>query len=65
MVKLPRKWITELASKPESGMGYQVVSVTLKGGKRFEQVIVVDGKSQKFEAVRTLHLRPMKSSKLP
>ena len=29
-------------------MGYQVVSVTLKGGKRFEQVIVVDGQITKI-----------------
>ena len=48
MIKLPRKWVTELASKPESGMGYYVVSVILKDGKRFDQVVVIDGQITKI-----------------
>jgi len=28
---------------PETGMGYQVVSVILKNGNRFDQVTVVEG----------------------
>lgn len=44
MITLPTKWATELASKPETGMGYQVVSVVLKDGKRFDQVVVVEGR---------------------
>ena len=40
---LPQKWAKELASKPETGMGYQVVSVVLKDGKRFDQIAVVEG----------------------
>jgi hypothetical protein len=44
MITLPTKWATELASKSETGMGYQVVSVTLKDGKRFDQVVVVEGR---------------------
>jgi hypothetical protein len=37
------KWRTELACKPETGMSYQVVSVLLKDGRRFDQVAVVEG----------------------
>ena len=32
-----------MASKPETGMGYQVVTVILKDGKKFDQVAVVEG----------------------
>jgi hypothetical protein len=28
---------------PETGMGYQVVTVTLKDGTRFDQVAVIEG----------------------
>lgn len=44
MITLSSKWATELASKPETGMGYQVVSVVLKDGKKFDQVAVVEGR---------------------
>lgn len=43
MIKLSTKWALELAEKPETGMGYQVVSIVLKNNKRFDQVIVVEG----------------------
>ena len=43
MIVLTGKWAAELASKPETGMGYQVVTVVLKDGKRFDQVVVVQG----------------------
>ena len=32
-----------MASKPETGTGYQVVTVILKDGKKFDQVAVVEG----------------------
>jgi len=44
MITISQKWVKELSSKPETGMGYQVVSVILKDGKRFEQVAVVEGR---------------------
>jgi len=43
MIELPAKWAKELASRAETGMGYQVVSVVLKDGRRFNQVAVVEG----------------------
>lgn len=44
MITLSQKWAKELASKPETGMGYQIVSVVLKDGTRFDQVAVVEGR---------------------
>ena len=38
---LPENWSEYLVSKPETGMGYQVVAVTLKDGRRIEDVAVV------------------------
>ncbi len=43
MITLSKKWAAELASKPETGMGYQVVSIVLDDGRRFDQVAVVEG----------------------
>jgi len=44
MIELSAKWIAKLASEPETGMGYQVISVILRDGRRFDQVVVVEGK---------------------
>ena len=44
MITLSRKWAADLASKPETGMGYQVVSIILTDGRRFDQVGVVEGR---------------------
>jgi hypothetical protein len=43
MIKLT-KWAAELSTKPETGMGYQVVSIILKDGTTFDQVVVVEGR---------------------
>jgi hypothetical protein len=43
MIRLSGKWAAELAAKPETGMGYQVVTVVLKDRQRFDQVVVVQG----------------------
>jgi hypothetical protein len=43
MIRLSPKWTKELAAKPETGMGYQVVTVVLRDGRKFEQVVVVEG----------------------
>jgi hypothetical protein len=41
MKKLPTAWSQFLASKPETGMGYQVVAITLRDGRRIEDVAIV------------------------
>ena len=43
MILLTGKWAAGLAAKPETGMGYQVVSIRLKDGQKFDQVVVVQG----------------------
>ncbi len=43
MLTLSTKWAAELAAKPETGMGYQIASVILQNGRRFNQVVIVEG----------------------
>jgi hypothetical protein len=40
-VKLPREITAQLVSLPESGMGYQIISVKTKSGAVFERVVIV------------------------
>jgi hypothetical protein len=42
MKTLPTVWSQFLATKPETGMGYQVVAVTLRDGRRIEDVAVIE-----------------------
>jgi len=43
MLKLSNKWVDFLNNQPETGMGYQVVSVIQKSGMRYDRVIVDSG----------------------
>jgi hypothetical protein len=43
MLRLSEKWAPQLMSQPETGMGYQVVTVELLDGRHFEQVVVDSG----------------------
>jgi len=43
MLELSNKWATVLASQRETGMGYQVVTIRLKDGRKFAGVTVVGG----------------------
>ena len=52
LIKIPDKYAKELVSQPETGMDYQIVSVILKDGRRFNQVSIVGG--------RIGHIRGMK-----
>jgi hypothetical protein len=40
---LPAKWATFLASQPETGMSYQIVTVTLADGRTVEDVVINGG----------------------
>jgi hypothetical protein len=42
-ILLSKKWAAYLISLPETGMGYQVVSVTLNDGRRFAQAVIDSG----------------------
>jgi hypothetical protein len=41
MKLLPRVWSEFLAKKPETGVSYQVVSVTLRDGRKVEDVAII------------------------
>jgi hypothetical protein len=43
MLALTDKWAPVLISQPETGMGYQIVSVTLRDGRQIDQVMIVGG----------------------
>lgn len=43
MLPLDDKWAAYLLAQPETGMGYQVVSITTTDGKVYPQVIVDSG----------------------
>jgi hypothetical protein len=43
MLALSDKWGESFASIPETGMGYTVLSVILKDGRRFDRVCVNGG----------------------
>jgi hypothetical protein len=43
MLQLSDKWATILTASPETGMGYQVVSIKLKDGSRYDQVLIEGG----------------------
>lgn len=40
---LPDKWGPKLTRQPETGMGYQVATVVLKDGTRWNQVLIESG----------------------
>jgi hypothetical protein len=42
-LQLPEKWAPRLISQPETGMGYQTASVTLRDGSVIEDVLIVGG----------------------
>jgi hypothetical protein len=43
MLKLDAKWAAFFANQPETGMDYTVVSVFLRNGRRFDQVVMSGG----------------------
>ena len=43
MLALSNKWAKTMVSQPETGMGYQIASVFLIDGRRFDHVTIVGG----------------------
>ena len=41
--QLPDSWGPVLTALPETGMSYQVATLTLKDGRTFERVVIVGG----------------------
>ncbi len=43
MLQLSDKWGPKLVSQPETGMGYQVASIILEDGTRYDQALIEAG----------------------
>jgi hypothetical protein len=43
VLRLNERWAEVLASQPETGMGYQVATIVLKDGRRFDNITIVGG----------------------
>ena len=43
MLTLSNKWAPILVSQPETGMNYQIASVFLTDGRRFDRVLITGG----------------------
>jgi hypothetical protein len=43
MVYLSDKWAPQLRSQPETGMGYQIATVVLNNGSRYDQAVIESG----------------------
>ena len=43
MLALSVKWAPMLLAQPETGMSYQIASVILKDGRRFDRITIVGG----------------------
>ncbi|HZZ29319.1 MAG TPA: hypothetical protein VFE46_15080 [Pirellulales bacterium] len=43
MLALSNKWAPVLLSEPETGMNFQVTSVYLTDGRKFDQVVIAGG----------------------
>lgn len=41
--QLPEKFAHQLVSYPETGMGYQIATITLTDGRKFERVCIIEG----------------------
>lgn len=54
MLALSRKWAPYLVAQPETGMGYQIVTLVLRDGRRFEQVIVQGGFITQIRGLQSL-----------
>ncbi|HKT32293.1 MAG TPA: hypothetical protein VJS89_07370 [Gammaproteobacteria bacterium] len=63
-VKLDKKWIDYLVSKPESGMGYQRVDVRLQDGRLIKNLTVFNAEDLELpdefarQKIEELHLHP-------
>ena len=54
MLQLGDRWADVLARERESGMGYQVVTIRLKDGRRFAGVTVVGGVINRVAGAETI-----------
>lgn len=61
MLQLSDKWGPILVSQPETGMGYQVATIILKDGSRYEQALIEAGC---ITRIRGLHHIPFSEDQI-
>jgi hypothetical protein len=54
MITLSASWAPKLLSQGETGMGYQVASITLKDGRRFDRVVIVEGRITQIKGIKDI-----------
>lgn len=54
MLALSNKWAAELVAQPETGMGYQIATIVLKDGRRYEQAVIVGGYVTKIRGLKDI-----------
>jgi hypothetical protein len=54
MLALSNKWAAELVAQPETGMGYQIATIVLKDGRRYEQAVIVGGYITKIRGLKDI-----------
>jgi hypothetical protein len=54
MITLSARWAPRLLSQGETGMGYQVASIVLKDGRRFDQVVIVEGNISQIKGMKMI-----------
>ncbi len=54
MLQLSDKWGPKLVSQRETGMGYQVASITLKDGTRYDQALIEGGYVTRIRGLKTI-----------
>ena len=57
MLELSKKWAPVLLAQPETGMGYQIVSVFLRDGKWFDRVTIVGGTITEIDGKQEIPFR--------
>ena len=54
MIRLSDNWVNFLTKQPETGMGYHIVSLRLKDGRHFNQVIVDSGSIVRIKGLKEI-----------
>lgn len=54
MIPLSDRWLKKLTDQPETGMGYQVVSIILKDGQRYGRVVIDSGFVAKIKGMHEI-----------
>ena len=54
MLQLSNKWGPILVAQPETGLGYQIASIILKDGSRYDQALIEDGCVARIRGIPTI-----------